>query len=398
MNTSIEKINQLNELIEKHEEYRGRLCLNLRADENQSYARVKEVLSSDLGNRNTSPDYRFKYRGTDYMVEIGQLTESLGKELFEAEYINIMCPTGHTANILIYMAFCKPGDKVMSLGPDDGGYNGMIEGKLPTKMGLEVISFVFDRDNMNIDVDKTIELILKEKPKLVIFGATYFLFPHPIQKIAEIVHSYGGIVGYDGAHVLGLIAGKQFQDPLREGADFMFGSTMKSFGGPAGGVIVTNSLQYAEKIEEACSFNAVTAVQWNRIAALGLTFGHLVNEGQEYAKNIVQNSQTLASELNKLNIPMMGKDKNFTMSHCAILDLGDFNKNILGGASKFAEKLEACNIIIDDRGRLGLSELTRIGMGKTEMKIIAKLISRAIHDEDPEKIKQEVQDLRAKFL
>lgn len=332
------------------------------------------------------------------MVEAGKITENLGKELFDAKYINVMCPTGHVANILIYTAFCKPGDKVMSLDNDSGGYNGMITGKLPTKLGLEVVPFIFDIEKMNINEEKSIELILKEKPKLVILGATYFLFPHPIEKIAEAVHSYGGTVAYDASHVLGLIAGKQFQDPLREGADILFGSTMKSFGGPAGGVIVTNSLECANKIEDACSFVAVTAVQWNRIVSLGISFGHMLNEGEEYAYNLVKNGQILAQELGARGIACMCKDQNYTKSHCILLDLGDMQNNVTGKAAHIAAKLEACNIIIDDRGRIGLSEVTRLGMRGDEMKHLAELMEMSINDTDVSIVQKKVEALRAKFL
>lgn len=392
-----ERTAHIQDLVRQHEEYRGQKCINLRADENCALPEAKKILSCDMVNRNTSPDPRFKYRGTDYMVELAAYVDEMAKDLFEAKHVLYNCTTGHAANIMVFLAFCKPGDTIISMNPAYGGYSGTGAGKLPSFLGLNVLSFPFQPDKMNIDEEASIELVLQKKPKLVIFGATYFLFPQPIKKIAEAVHSYGGIVAYDGAHVLGLIVCGQFQNPFQEGADIVFGSTMKSFAGIPGGIIATKSDDIYEKLVLASDFVTVTAVQWNRIPALGITFDWLLTHGREYASQVVSNAQILAKELVKNGIPIMCADLGYTKSHTILLDIGGLQYNVAGKADVFSSKFEAGNIIIDDRGRIATSEVSRLGMSGAEMAKLAALMGSAYTGENMESVRKQVAELRAHF-
>jgi glycine hydroxymethyltransferase len=387
-------------LVQQHEEYRIKSCINLRADENYASTQIRSVLGSDLCNRNTSPDPRYIYRGTKYLNEVGNLTIELGKKLFKADYINIWAPTGQTANIITFFSFCKPGDKVLVVSPENGGYGGMARDNLPKYLGLETLYFPFNEEKMNIDVEteRTAKLISSEQPTLIVFGATTFLFPHPVLEVSKVAHRFGIPVAYDGAHVLGLIAGGQFQDPLREGADILFGSTMKTLGGPPGGVLLTNSKEIYEKTIKATPYNAVTNKQWNRVASLGIRFAEMLENGKEYAAQVVRNAKVLAESLDKKGIGIMCKDEDYTASHMILMDVGGFLNNIAANASKTAAKLEEAHIIIDDRGRLGVAEVTRIGMKGKEMEAIADLIAKVlVHKVPPEKVRIEVRQLRSRF-
>jgi glycine hydroxymethyltransferase len=388
-------------LIRKHEEYRLKSCINLRADENYSSPQVRKALASDFCNRNTSPDPRFIYRGTKLLREAENLTIELGKELFKADYINVYAPTGHTANIMIYFAFCKPGDKILVLAPECGGYSGIERDNLPKRLGLETIYFPFDEMNLNIDAKEghIRKLVESEQLSLIILGATYFLFPHPVRKITRIAHRYGVPVAYDGAHVMGLIAGGRFQDPLNEGADVLFGSTMKTLGGPPGGILLTNNKEIYERLTEVTSYNAVSNKQYNRVVALGIRFAEMLENGKNYATQVIRNAQALAEFLSQKGIKIMFKDKGYTSSHMILLDVGGFRNNINGHASAIAAKLEEANIIIDDRGRIGLAEVTRIGMKEKEMGEIADLFANVLILEVPlDKVRFEVRQLRSRFV
>lgn len=385
-------------LVKQHEEYRVKSCINLRADENCTSPIVRSLLSSDFCHRNTSPDPKFVYRGTKYMNEVGDLTIELGKRLFKADYINIWAPTGHNANIITYFAFCRPGDKVLVLAPQHGGYGGIASTALPKSLGLETLYFPFDVDKMSIRVDQTIKLIESELPSLIIFGGTYFLFPQPIKEIAVVAHRHGIPVAYDGAHVMGLIAGAQFQDPLREGADVLFGSTMKTLGGPPGGILLTNSQEIHEKLREATWYRGVTAPQWNRIAALGVVFAEMLEWGQEYAAQVIKNSKALARALQKRGIGIMYGEQGYTSSHTILLDVGGLDKNVTGYASNMAAKLEEANIIIDDRGRVATAEVTRLGMKEEEMDEISDLMAKVlVHGVSCEDVRSPVRQLRGRF-
>jgi glycine hydroxymethyltransferase len=345
-----------------------------------------------------SPDPIFVERGAKYMRQIRDVAIDLGKKLFKADYINIWTPTGHTANIVTFFAFCKPGDKVLVLAPEHGGYGGIAKTNLPECLGLETLYFPFDYDKFNINVEETIKLIEVELPSLIIFGATYFLFPHPIRELAQVAHNHKIPVAYDGAHVLGLIAGGQFQDPLREGADLLFGSTMKTLPGPPGGVLVTNSPEVHEKLSGSTWYKAVTSTQWNRIAAFGIAFEDMLRWGRQYAAQIIQNARALAAALQSRGVSVMYEELDYTASHNFLLDVGGIGKNVAGHASGMAVKLEEANIIIDDRGRIGVSEVTRIGMKEGDMETIAELMSKVLLDQVPaEEIRVEVREFRSKF-
>lgn len=386
------------QLVEQHETYRLEDCLNMRADENYTDERVRRLLGSDLAQRNTSPDPTFVYRGTRYMNEIGDITVELARRLFRAEYANVWAPTGHVANMIVFFAFCRPGDKVLVVGPDHGGYGGIAGPNLPSDLGLKVLYFPYDVAAMNVDVDAAARLIEEERPALIIFGSTYFLFPQPVQELAPIAREYGIPIAYDGAHVLGLIAGGQFQDPLREGADVLFGSTMKTLAGPPGGLIVTNREDLHQKMLAATWYRAVTSTQWNRIPALGIVLADLLAWGDRYAAQVVKNAQALARSLDRRGVGVLFRDRGYTASHMILLDVGGFPANVAGRASSLAAKLEAANIIIDDRGRVGVAELTRLGMKEAEMEEIASWMAQVLQGQAaPEEVKPKVRALRGRF-
>ena len=385
-------------LVKKHEEYRVKSCVNLRADENYTSAKVRELLGSDFGHRNTSPDPNFVSRGAKYMDQVRDLTISMGKKLFNAKYINVWPPTGHTANIITLFAFCKPGDKILVLAPEHGGYGGIARTNLPKCLGLKTLYFPFDYNRMNIIVEQAIKLIEVELPALIVLGATYFLFPHPVRELAQVAHRWGIPVAYDGAHVMGLIAGGQFQDPLGEGADLLFGSTMKTLPGPPGGILLTNNPDVQNKLSGATFYKAVTSVQWNRVASLGIVFEEMLEWGQQYAIQIVRNAKTLAAFLQNRGVDILCREIGYTDSHNFLLNVGGLDKNVTGYASEKAAKLEEADIIIHDRGIVGVAEVTRLGMKETDMETIADLMSRVLVDQEPaEKVRVEVHQLRRKF-
>ena len=107
--------------------------------------------------------------------------------------------------------------------------------------GLNLVTYPWDEGRMEPDIDASLDLIRKNEPNLVLFGQSVFLFPTPMQELADAAHECGSKVMYDGAHVMGLIAGGVFQDPLREGADVLTGSSHKTFPGPQGGFLLSNS-------------------------------------------------------------------------------------------------------------------------------------------------------------
>jgi glycine hydroxymethyltransferase len=383
-------INDILNLVREHEEWRGKQCLNLIPSENVMSPAVRGLLSSELAHRYTSRD-RF-YMGTRFTDEIENYGEELAKTVFKAETADLRPLSGHIADLIVLANLTKPKDTFMCISPDDGGYPGMWKEGLAGLLHLKTRAFPFSKENWNIKVEEAKKTIRSVKPKIIVFGASLIVFPHPVEELAETAHDVGANVGFDGSHVMGLIGGEQFQNPLREGANTLFGSTHKTFFGPQGGIILANrecGALLKEKIYPAFVDNA----HWNRIAALTLALAEMKNFGKAYAKQVVLNSKALAKALYDYGFPVICQKFGFTQSHQVIVNYGNYSKG-----RAVAEKLQRANMIADCVVRIGTCEVTRRGMKEREMLRIAELIKRTIIDkEKPEGIKKEVSNLSAKF-
>ena len=383
-------IDQIFEIVKAHEKWRGKQCLNLIPSENVMSPSARALLSSEFVHRYTARD-RF-YMGTRFTDEIEQYGEKLAKDVFKAEIADLRPLSGHIADLIVLANLTHSGDTFLCTSPDDGGYPGMWKEGLAGFLKLKASAFPFSKRDYNIKVDETQKLIVKTKPKMVIFGGSYIVLPQPVKELAKIARENGATVGFDGSHVLGLIAGEQFQDPLREGAQLLFGSTHKSFFGPQGGIIVGNK-DPGECLKEKTFPAYVDNAHWNRIAALTLALAEMKKFGKAYASQIVRNSKTLAKCLSDYGFPVICRHLGFTKSHQVIMDYGDMPK-----ARKAAEKFQRANIITDCAIRIGTCEVTRKGMKESEMLKIAELLKRtAIDDEKPETIKKDVARLSGEF-
>ncbi len=377
-------------LVANQEKWRGRECLNLIPSENVTSKHVRTLLASDFGHRYTARD-KF-YFGTRYTDDVEALGKKLASSLFDSAYADVRMLSGHLANLALLFAFTQPGDKILSVFPDQGGYPGISDHGASNRLNLKNLYFPLHTEDSRIDLTKTKRMIQREKPKLVIFGASMILFPHPVDELEGIAHEAGAVVAYDGSHVLGLIAGQQFQDPLREGADVLVGSTHKSFFGPQGGILLAKS-EFGKTLDEAIDPSVVDNAHWNRIAALCQALREMKRFGVEYALQVKRNAKALGEALIEETIPVRCKDEGITESHQVALAYGKYME---GG--EIAKRLEKHNIITDIGIRLGTCEATRWGMRESEMEQIAELISASIHgSRSVREIKREVKKLRSEF-
>jgi glycine hydroxymethyltransferase len=383
-------INEILNLVKEHEQWRGKECLNLIPSENVMSPAARALLSSELTHRYTSRD-RY-YMGTRFTDEIEQTGEKLARDVFKAETADLRPLSGHIADLIVIANFSKPGDQFMCISADDGGYPGMWKEGLAGLFKLKAEPFPFSKRDWNIKTEEAKEKIERVKPKIVLFGASLIIFPHPVKELAKIARENGAFVGFDGSHVMGLIAGGEFQDPLREGAYALFGSTHKSFFGPQGGIILADK-EHGELLKEKVFPAFVDNAHWNRIAALTLALAEMKEFGKAYAKQIIRNSKTLAKALHDYDLPIICEHLGFTQSHQVIMYYEDLTKGRATG-----EKLQRANIITDCVVRLGTCEATRRGMKEKEMLKTAELIKRTIIDnENPDNIKKDVRKLSSEF-
>ncbi len=383
-------IEEILSLVREHEEWRGKKCLNLIPSENVMSPAVRGLLSSELGHRYTARN-RF-YMGTKFIDDVEQYGEKIAKEVFRAETADLRPLSGHIADLVFLASFAKPNDAVMCVSPEDGGYPGIWENGLPKFLGLKTVSFPFSKHDMNIRVEEAKDAIRRIKPKIVVFGASLITFPHPVKELAEVARENGVCVGFDGSHVMGLIAGGYFQDPLREGVSALFGSTHKTLFGPQGGIILADK-EYGEIMKAKIYPSFVDNAHWNRIAALTLALVEMRKFGKVYAEQVIRNAKTLAGALYDYGFPVTCQHLGFTQSHQVLLDYGGYKQGRV-----IAEKLQRANIIADCGVRIGTCEVTRRGMKEREMLKIAELIKRTVFDgEKPENVKKDVARLCVSF-
>lgn len=397
--------------VARNAQWRGQECVNLLAPEALVSPTVRNLLSAEIGQRaaegHIGPVNRW-FAGTKHIDEVEALCVELLKRLFKSNYAEHRLVASMIGNMAVYAALTEPGDTVMTIPQPVGGHSSNRYDGPAGIRGLNILDVPYDTRELEVDLDAFAVAARAAKPKLVALGASMTLFPLPVTAIKEIVSEWDGIVFFDGAHQLGLIAGGQFQDPLREGADIITGSAGKTFSGPQSGVAVWNDPQLTKPILDAV-FPALAAThQVNRVAALAAAAAELLAFGPEYMAAIVANAQTLAHALHTRGVPVLGAHKGYTRTHQVIADVREF-----GGGLEVAHRLARANIITNknllpdntpedwDRPhglRIGTTEVTRLGMGELEMQAIADMIAGVlVEDRDPEHVKREALELRAGF-
>lgn len=394
---------RLKELVESHETWRAKTCLNLLASENVSSPTVQHYLSSDLGRRYTLPLHQRVhgeivdngYAGTRYTDQIEEIASRVAARLLHARSACVRPLSGHVASMAVLSSLLPPGARYMAVFPDDGGYDGYAPGYLPAVLGHKVLPLPLHGPTHRADVEELTEYIRKERPEALLLGQSFVLFPYPVGPLAEAVHAYGGLVLYDASHVMGLVMGGRFQDPLGEGADVVFGSTHKSLFGPQGGILATNREDLFLQMDAAMTWRTVDNAHWNRIAALAQALLELERSGSEYADGVMANSRALARALEEERVPVIGREEGYTASHQIFLDTGALKAKHGIGPSTFARRLESSDLIVDLVGRMGTAEVTRLGLGPREMAEIAPLVRRCALEEHP--VAREVHALRNRF-
>ena len=411
---------QVFQLIENHDDWMSK-TINLIASENVSSPAVRSAIVCDFRDRYAEgwPGERV-YAGCKYIDEVELITIDLAKKLFNAEFADVRPISGVVANLAMYTAAMDPMERMMALSIAHGGHISHarkdLGGTAGQTRGHKVRNWVFDDTEFNIDVDASMKLIkdLQEKGdeiKFLLFGGSVFPFPHPVKEFREIADEYGMTIGYDSAHVSGLIAAGFFQDPLREGADMMTASTHKTMPGPQHGIILAKE-EFADRIKRASFPGLLSNHHLHNVAGLAVVLAEMTEFGVDYSKQIMKNAKALAQTLHERGWHVIGEHKGFTESHVILVDV---TETPMKDGATVEERLEDANIIINrnllpwdkKRGRdyktpggirLGTSELTRLGLKESEMDAVAEFLHRVVmKGEDVKKIAVEVAEFRKEY-
>ena len=397
-------------LVVEHNIWRKRRCVNLIASENVMSPLAMLFYMNDMMHRYAEgkPFKRF-YQGLKFVDEVEVTTMKIIGDLLETEYVDLRPISGTTANASAFRTFTKPGDKAVVVPVQAGAHVSHTRYGTLGALGIEQIEMPFDLDEWNIDVDGARKVIEDVKPKIVILGGSLYIFPHPTKEIAEIAHSVGAKLIYDAAHVLGLIMGKVWSNPLKDGADVLTSSTHKTFPGPQGGLIAASTKDDIKAIGKVVFPMFVSNHHLHRLAATAVTGIEMKLYGEEYARQIIKNAKALAEALVENGFKVVAENKGYTMSHQVVVDVKE-----LGGGAKAAKLLEDANIILNKNMlpwdkpediknpsglRIGIQEVTRWGMKEDDMKVIAEFMKKVIiNGKDPKEVGKEVIEFRKNYL
>jgi glycine hydroxymethyltransferase len=374
---------------------------------------------SDFGNRYAEgwPGERV-YAGCVYIDQVELICNDLAKKVFRAEFADCRATSGVVANLAIYAAFSNPGDYMMAASIPSGGHisHGKKEhfGTAGLVHGLNIEHYPFLKEDMTIDTDATKKRIKEmirdgKAPKIGMFGGSLFLFPHPVEELSDFMHDHNMYINYDGAHVAGLIAGGEFQDPLKEGADSMTMSSHKTLWGPQGGIIVSLE-KHSEPIKKAIFPGNTSSHHLHHVAGKAIALAESLEFGKNYAKQVIKNAKVLAETLAGLGFQVQGEKRGYTASHQIAVDVSKF-----GDGGTIEKNLEKANIILNRQLlpgdikagrhymhpsgiRIGVPEITRLGMKESEMKEVATFIKQVVIDKyDSAIVAKRVADFRKQF-
>ncbi len=378
----------------EEEKWRVNECINLVPSENVTSKQVRALMASDMMHRYTLPlmmeiegvMFENIYRGGRILDDVTKTTERLAMDVFRSKQACVSPLSGHTAGLLTMAATTKKGDTILTISPHDhGGYDGYSQEFMPDMLGLTMKGLPYDENLWNVKSQEAAEQIRKEKPRLVMLGTPFMIWPYEMAPIADACKDAEATLAYDGSHVMGLIAGRRFQDPLVEGADILLGSTHKSLFGPQGGLILTNDDELGQKIKENTTWKTVDSIHWNRVAALGQALLEMKKYAPQYSGQVIANAKRLGKELKDRGFPVLFDDMGFTKCHQLLYD-DKYIKAIFGkDVNELGKTLEKSNIIVDIVGRIGTCEITRLGMKEKDMPALAQMFVSAAEGKDMRK-------------
>ncbi|MBK9051634.1 MAG: aminotransferase class I/II-fold pyridoxal phosphate-dependent enzyme [Chloroflexi bacterium] len=397
--------------VRRNEQWRGEQCINLLAPEAPTSPTVRALLSSEVGTRAAEGHIGKVNRwfaGTKHIDEIEALCVELLKKALHSRYADHRLVASMIGNMAVYTALTEPGDVIMSIPQPFGGHSSnRVDGPAGVR-GLKIVDVPMDPIELVVDLDRFRQVAPLVRPKLVALGASMTLFPFPIREMSEVVAEWGGKIFFDGAHQIGLIAGRQFQDPLREKAVVLTGSAGKTFSGPQSGIIAWDDPALTQPLTQAIFPVLAATHQVNRVAALAVASAEMIEFGAAYMAQIVRNAQALGAALEQQGLTVLGRQKGYTRTHQVIADARAY-----GGGLDTAHLLARANIITnknlipgdtpqdwDTPGglRLGTIEVTRYGLREPEMATIAAFMARLlIHKESPDTVVEDVIEFRQEY-
>ncbi len=392
------------------EEVRQVETLEMIASENHASASVMQATGSVLTDKYAEgyPGRRW-YCGCENMDAAEQLAIDRAKRLFGAEHVNVQPHSGTSANLAVYLAALKPGQKILGMRLDQGGH--LSHGLNINLSGIcyHSVSYGVDPKTEKLDMDEVRRIALREKPQILVAGASAYPRIVDFEAFGKIAREVGCLFMADIAHIAGLVAAKVHPDPVPH-ADFVTTTTHKTLRGPRGGIILCRK-QWAKAIDTAVFPGYQGGALMHVVAAKAVAFQEALQpEYRQYARNILANAQTLAACLLEKGWRLVSGG---TDNHLLLVDLRTRRPDLTGHVA--ANRLAQAGIIanknkipFDPRSametsgiRLGTPALTARGMGTEQMKQIAawidEILTAGCSDDRVAEIRQSVRALGRQF-
>ena len=383
--------------------------IELIASENYVSKDILELQGSILTNKYAEgyPSKRY-YGGCEYIDIFETTAQNYLKELFGCKFANVQPHSGSSANMAVYRALLNHDDKVMGMNLSNGGH--LTHGHMLSFSGqdYQIVSYDVDKKGF-IDYDALEKLAIKEKPKMIIAGASAYSRIIDFKRFREIADKCGAYLMVDMAHIAGLVAAGLHPNPV-EYADVVTSTTHKTLRGPRGGIIMTNDEELAKKIDKAVFPGIQGGPLMHVIAAKAQCFYEALKpEFKDYAKRVIKNTNVLARTLIEEGFEVVSGG---TDNHCFLLNVKS-GSNLTG---KDAEQLlDSVHITVNKNTipndpekpfitsgiRLGGAAMTTRGLNEKEFITIGHLIAKVLKNPDNKEIldnvKQEVTKLTDKF-
>jgi glycine hydroxymethyltransferase len=387
------------------EVHRENSKIELIASENFSSTAVLAALGTPLTNKYAEgyPGKRY-YGGCEYVDVVENLAIERAKALFGAEHVNVQPHAGAAANAAAFFAFLEPGDTFMGMELAHGGH--LTHGSRVNFTGkmFKIVSYGVSKEDERIDLDEVRDVALRERPKLIVAGATAYSRIWDFAAFRSIADEVGAVFVVDAAHFIGLVAGGAHPNPV-EHADVVTCTTHKTLRGPRGAMIMCKE-EHAAAIDKSVFPGWQGGPMMHAIAAKAVAFKEASGEGfKAYAHQVVKNAQAMAATLTEegLRIVSGGTD-----NHLMLVDLRP-----VGLTGKVAEiRLDEVGITANKNAipydpekpfvasgiRVGTPAITTCGMKEAEAEQVARLIARTLKDESSaDAVRKEVAELTSRF-
>lgn len=369
--------------------------IELIASENYVSKEVLELQGSILTNKYAEGYSGKRYYGGCENIDIFE-TKAIEylKELFKCEYANVQPHSGSSANMAVYKALLNHGDKVMGMNLNHGGH--LTHGYKLNFSGIdyEIVSYDVDPETEMINYDTLRELAIKEKPKMIIAGASAYSRIIDFEKIKSICDEVGAYMFVDMAHIAGLVAAGLHPSPIPY-ADVVTSTTHKTLRGPRGGIILTNNEEIAKKIDKIVFPGIQGGPLMHVIGAKAQSFYEALQpEFKDYQKQVIKNIQAMCDEFIKLGYKVISGG---TDNHLILLDVKT-SANITG---KEAEALldqihitvnkntipnETEKAMVTSGIRIGSPAMTTRGFNESDFRKVAQIIDKALKNKDNEEV------------